>query len=53
MVISWLVILIAVAGLVIFLAASTDRPQRVGLVMFGCGLLAACLLLGGRSVHLP
>lgn len=51
--ISWLVILIALAGLVIYLVASNPKAAELGRLMFCCGLLAACLLLGGRSVHLP
>jgi Na+/phosphate symporter len=53
MLISWLVVLIAIAGLIIFVLASNPKASQLGYAMFCCGLLAACLRLGSSSVHLP
>ena len=51
MLISWVVLLIAVVGLVLWLATD-GKLSSVGQWMFICGLLVTCLLLGGRPVRL-
>ena len=53
MIISWVVVLFAIAGLVIYLlAAPGSKAGRIGEIMFACGFLATCLLLAGRTVRL-
>jgi Na+/phosphate symporter len=52
MLISWVVLLIAVAGLVIYLVATNAKAQEIGRLMFACGLLALCFALAGKTVRL-
>jgi Na+/phosphate symporter len=48
MLIGWAVLLIALAGLVIYMISSNAKVAEVGRLLFFAGLLAVCLLLGGH-----
>jgi Na+/phosphate symporter len=48
----WIVVLIALAGLVIYAMASNPKAQRVGEILFFCGTLATCLALAGKVTRL-
>lgn len=52
MLVSWVVLLIAVAGLVLYMVSPNPRVQEIGRLMFGCGLLVLCFALGGKAVRL-
>lgn len=52
MLIGWLVALIAVAGLIIYMVAANAKVAEVGRIMFFCGLLVTCALLGGHSFRI-
>ncbi len=52
MLISWVVLLIAVVGLVMFLVPGNGDRKQVGLYMFGCALMALCFALVGKTVRL-
>lgn len=51
MLISWVVLIVALAGLLLWLLSSNPRVSEVGKVMFFCGLLVTCLVLGGKTVR--
>jgi Na+/phosphate symporter len=48
----WLVVLIALVGLVIYVLATNPKVSEIGRLMFACGLLATCFLLAGKVVRL-
>ena len=50
--ISWVVLLIAVAGLVLYVMPGNGQRQEIGRLMFACGLLALCFALAGKTVRL-
>jgi Na+/phosphate symporter len=52
MLISWVVLLIAVVGLVLYVMPGNGQRQEIGRLMFACGLLALCFALAGRTVRL-
>lgn len=52
MLVSWVVVLIALVGLLVYLLSANPRAQEIGRLMFACGLLVACLMLSGRTVRL-
>ena len=52
MVIAWVVLLIAVAGLVLFVLPGNGQRQEIGRIMFICGLMALCFAVAGRTVRL-
>jgi drug/metabolite transporter (DMT)-like permease len=51
-VISWVVLLIALAGLVMFVVPGNGDRKQIGWGMFICGLMALCFALAGRTVRL-
>jgi Na+/phosphate symporter len=53
MTVSIIAVVMAVLGALIFALATNPKLSEIGRIMFFCGLLVACLLLGGRSVHIP
>lgn len=53
MLISWVDLLIAVAGLLLMVLAANPKLQKVGEIALLCGLMATCFLLGGKTVHFP
>ena len=52
MLISWVVLLIAVVGLLMYVLASNPKVSEIGRIMFSCGLLATCFLLGGKPMRI-
>jgi Na+/phosphate symporter len=52
MLISWAVLLIALAGVLLLALSSNAKVVQIGTIMFLCGLLATCLLLAGKSVRI-
>jgi Na+/phosphate symporter len=52
MLVSWVVVLIALGGLLILAIAEKAKLVTIGTIMFGCGLLATCLLLAGKSIRI-
>lgn len=52
MLISWVVVLIALVGLLMWMLSSNGKVAEVGKVAFFCGLLVTCMLLGGKTVRL-
>jgi Na+/phosphate symporter len=52
MLISWVVLLIAVVGLVLFVLPGNGDRKEIGRLMFACGLLALCFALVGKTVRL-
>jgi hypothetical protein len=53
MLVSWIVLLIAVAGLLLYVLTTNPKLQEIGKITFFCGLLVTCFLLGGKSAHIP
>lgn len=52
MLISWVVVLVALVGLLVYMLSANPKAQEVGRIMFFAGLLVACFMLAGRSVRL-
>jgi hypothetical protein len=52
MLVSWVVLLIVVAGLILYLVPANPKVQEIGRLMFACGLLVLCFALGGKAVRL-
>lgn len=52
MIISWVTVLIALGGCLAYVLATNAKVQQLGLVAYGCGLLACCLQLAGRTIKL-
>jgi len=52
MLISWVVVLIAIAGVLIFALSTNAKVARIGEIMFLCGLMATCFMLVGKTVRL-
>lgn len=52
MLISWIVVLIALAGVLLMALAANTKLQQIGLVMFLCGLMVTCFLIGGKAVRI-
>lgn len=53
MLISWVDLLIAVVGLLLYVLAANPKLQEVGKLTYFAGLLATCLLLGAKTIHIP
>lgn len=53
MVISIFAVIVALVGVLMYALSANPKLVEVGRIMFFCGLLAVCLLLGGTSVRLP
>lgn len=53
MAVVWLALLVAVVGLVVFLAASNPKVARVGEILFAAGSLATLLAVTRAIVRLP
>lgn len=51
MLVSWIVLLIAVAGLLLWALAAHAILKEAGRIMFFCGLLATCFVLAGKAVR--
>lgn len=52
MLISWVVVLIALAGVLMMALSANPKVQQIGLVCFLCGLMVTCFLLGGRAIRI-
>jgi Na+/phosphate symporter len=52
MLISWVVLLIALVGLVLYLVPTNPGAKEIGRLMFACGLLVLCFALAGKTVRL-
>lgn len=50
--VAYLVLLIALAGLLLWLMAANAKVQKVGEYMFFCGLLAFCFALAEKTIAL-
>ena len=47
-------LLVAIVGLLIYALSATPKPQEVGRLMFGCGLLAFLFtVVAGLILHMP
>lgn len=53
MLISWVVLLVALVGLLMWVLSNNPKVSEIGKVMFFCGLLVTCLVLGGKTVKIP
>lgn len=51
MLISWAVLIIAIAGLLVWVLASNAKVAEIGRLAFFCGLFVTCMLLGGKTVR--
>jgi len=49
----WIVLLIALVGLLMYALSSNPKLSQIGYAMFCCGTLAVCLMLGAARFHLP
>lgn len=52
MLISWVVVLIALAGLLVYALAANAKVGEIGRIAFFCGLLVICWLLAGKSIRI-
>jgi Na+/phosphate symporter len=52
MLVSWVVLLIALVGLVLYLVPTNPGAKEIGRLMFACGLLVLCFALAGKTVRL-
>jgi Na+/phosphate symporter len=52
MLIAWLAALVAIVGLVVFLAAK-EKAAEIGRIMFFVGLLLCVWVAGQRTIHIP
>ena len=52
MVIAWLVLLVCVAGALIYALAANPKVSRIGEHMFWCGLLVMLFALAGKVVRI-
>ncbi len=52
MVIAWLVLLVAVVGLLMYALSANPKLARVGEILFFCGSLVTLFMLAGRTVRL-
>jgi Na+/phosphate symporter len=52
MLVSWVVVVIAVVGLLMYVLSANPKVSDVGRIMFACGLLVTCLVLGGKAVRI-
>lgn len=53
MVIAWVVVLVALVGLVMYVLPGNGERKEIGRLMFFAGLLVALFMMGGRTVRLP
>lgn len=53
MTVSIIAVVMAVLGALIYALATNPKLSELGRIMFFCGLLVVCLIMGGRSVHIP
>jgi Na+/phosphate symporter len=53
MTISIFAVVLAVVGAFIFALSSNPKASELGRIMFFCGLFALCLIMGGKTVHIP
>ena len=49
--VSWVVLLVGLAGLVMFLVPGNGDRKQVGFAMFACALMALCFALAGKTVR--
>ncbi len=42
-------LVIAIAGVVLYLVSAAPKPQEIGRLMFACGLLAALIRFAGDA----
>ena len=52
MLVSWVVLVIAIVGLLMWVLSSNAKLSEVGRIMFFCGFLVTCMLLGGKAVRI-
>jgi Na+/phosphate symporter len=52
MIISWVVLLIALAGLLIYILAANPKVVELGRITFFCGLFVCCFMLAGKTIRL-
>lgn len=52
MLITWVPLLVAIIGLIMYLACK-DKLVRVGEILFFCGVLVTLLAMGARTIHIP
>lgn len=52
MLIGWVVLLIALAGMLVYALASNPKVAELGRLAFACGLLALCFALAGHTIKL-
>ena len=52
MIIAYIPLLFAIAGLLLFALASNPKVVRVGEIMFFCGFLVTMFSLASKTVHL-
>ena len=53
MLITWLVLLVAVVGLLMMVLASNPKLEKIGTVLFASGTLVTLFGLAHATVHLP
>ena len=53
MMVAWLVLLVALVGVVLFSVTANPKVERIGLVLFACGTLVCLFALQGHTVRLP
>lgn len=53
MLIGWIVVIFALAGVLMYALASNPKMVEIGRIMFAMAFLATCLALAGRQLHLP
>lgn len=52
MLVGWVVLLIALAGVLLWALAGNPKVAEIGRIMFFCGLLAMCFALSGKVARL-
>ncbi len=52
MITGWVVLLIALAGALVYALSANPKMQELGRLAYACGLLAACIALAGKTMTL-